>query len=245
MFPMSSITPPAACPVVFGCDAVSFIGSAIGSVLGGITGSNAAAKGAKAAANTQASAADRAIAEQREARLSNEQRQQPFVNAGTSALAQQMALIGLNGTTGQQGAINALLASPEYTTSVRQGEESILANASATGGLRGGNTQNSLAGFRADLVGQLINQQYSRLGGLTSLGQNAAAGVGNAGMSSANSISSLLNQQGAAIAGGQIAAGNAGTNAFNTAIGAGGLLLQSGLLGGNKARIGTPPIAGF
>ncbi|WP_380784016.1 hypothetical protein [Sphingomonas sp. R86520] len=40
------------------------------------------------------------------------------------------------------------------------------------------------------------------LNGLTSLGQNAAAGVGNNAMNSANNIGSLLNQQGAAIAGG-------------------------------------------
>jgi hypothetical protein len=136
---------------------MSFIGNAIGSVLGGITGAKQSAKGAQQAAQTQASAADRAIAEQREARLTNEQRQDPFVKAGTSALAAQMGLIGLNGTAGQQDAISALLTSPEYTTSVRQGEESILQNASATGGLRGGNTQNSLANFRSDLVGGLIN----------------------------------------------------------------------------------------
>jgi len=203
---------------------LSFIGNAIGSVLGGITGAKQSAKGAQNAANTQAAAAQSAIAEQQAARLSNEQRQQPFVNAGTSALAQQMSLIGLNGTAGQQDAISALLASPEYTTSVRQGEEAILSNAAATGGLRGGNTQNSLANFRSDLVGSLINTQYNRLGGLTSLGQNAAAGVGNAGLAVASNIGSLLNQQGAAIAGGQIAKGNVVANNYNTLLQAAGTI---------------------
>ena len=203
---------------------MSFIGNAIGSVLGGITGAKQSAKGAQNAANTQAAAAQSAIAEQQAARLSNEQRQQPFVNAGTSALAQQMSLIGLNGTAGQQDAISALLASPEYTTSVRQGEEAILSNAAATGGLRGGNTQNSLANFRSDLVGSLINTQYNRLGGLTSLGQNAAAGVGNAGLAVASNIGSLLNQQGAAIAGGQIAKGNVVANNYNTLLQAAGTI---------------------
>jgi hypothetical protein len=197
---------------------MSFIGSAIGSVLGGITGATKSAKGAQQAAQLQATAADKAIAAQREFNDANVSRQQPFVNAGTSSLAAQMSLIGLNGTTGQQDAISALLTSPEYTTSVRQGEESILANASATGGLRGGNTQNSLANFRSDLVGNLINQQYNRLGGLTALGQNAAAGVGNAGVATAGNIGDLLSRQGAALAGGQIAAGNAQTNALNGAL---------------------------
>lgn len=197
---------------------MSFIGDAIGSVLGGVTGAKQSAKGAAKAAQTQAAAADRAIAEQRAARLSNEQRQEPFVQAGTTALAQQMGLIGLNGTAAQQDALNALIAGPEYTTSVRQGEEAILANAAATGGLRGGNTQNSLARFRSDLLGNVIGQQYNRLGGLTSLGQNAAAGVGNAGLQVASNIGNLLNQQGAAIAGGQIAKGNVTANTVNQAV---------------------------
>jgi len=195
---------------------LSFIGDAIGSVFGGITGANQSAKGAERAANTQASAAESAIAEQRAARISNEQRQDPFVKAGSSALAQQMSLIGLNGTAQQQDAMNALLTGPEYTTGVRQGEEAILQNAAATGGLRGGNTQNSLANFRSDLLNNVINNQYNRLGGLTSLGQNAAAGVGNAGLATASNISNLLQQQGAAIAGGQIARGNVVGNNFNT-----------------------------
>lgn len=138
---------------------MSFVGDTIGSVLGGITGTKQAAKGAQNAANTQAAAAQNAIAEQQAARLSNEQRQQPFVNAGTSALAQQMSLIGLNGAAGQQGAIDALLASPEYSTAVRQSEQAILANASATGGLRGGNVQNSLATNRQDLFSNLLSQR--------------------------------------------------------------------------------------
>ena len=195
---------------------MSFIGDAIGSVIGGITGASQQANGAQQAANTQASAAERAIAEQREARLSNEQRQDPFVQAGTSALAQQMSLIGLNGTTQQQDALNALLSGPEYTTGVRQGEQAILQNAAATGGLRGGNTQNSLANFRSDLLNSVLTNQYNRLGGLTSLGQNASAGVGNAGIATASNIGDLLQQQGAAIAGGQIARGNVVANNFNT-----------------------------
>ncbi len=128
-----------------------------------------------------------------------------------------MSLLGLNGTADQQTSISALLSSPQYTSGVQQGEEAILANASATGGLRGGNTQNSLSRFRADLLNTTIQNQMQNLGGLTSLGQNAAAGVGNNAMASANSVGSLLNQQGAALAGGQIAKGNQTTNTFNQA----------------------------
>lgn len=224
---------------------MGFIGKAIGSVIGGVTGSAAAAKGAQAAAKTQASAADAAIAEQRAARLSNEQLQDPFVQAGRSSLAQQMSLIGLNGTTNQQTAMDGLLAGPEYTTGVRQGEEAILQNAAATGGLRGGNTQNSLANFRTDLLGTVFANQVNRLGGLTSLGQNAAAGVGNAGIASASGIAGLYQQQGAALAGGQLAAGNSQMAGFNSAIGLGGLLVGSGIFKGKVAPPASRPVVAF
>jgi hypothetical protein len=210
---------------------VGFIGNAIGSVIGGITGASASAKGAQRAAQTQASAAEQAIAEQRAARLDAQNLQDPFVKAGTSALAQQMSLIGLNGTAGQQEAFNALLTSPEYSTAVRQSEDAILANASATGGLRGGNVQNSLATNRQDLFSNLITQQMSRLGGLTSLGQNAAAGVGNNGLASAGAIGDLLQQQAAALAGGQIAKGNVNAQSFNNILKVAGAVTGAGVRG--------------
>ena len=52
------------------------------------------------------------------------------------------------------------------------------------------------AQFRPALLSQLIAEQYNRLGGLSSLGQNAAAGVGNAGLSTANGIGGALQQAG-------------------------------------------------
>jgi len=197
---------------------LSFIGNLVGDVLGGVTGAKQGAKAAGQAAQTQAAAADRAIAEARAARTDAAALQEPFVQAGRSALAQQMALIGLNGTTAQQDAIGALTTSPEYTGAVQQGEEAILANASATGGLRGGNTNNSLARVRGDLLQQLIAQKYNQFGGLVSLGQNAAAGVGNNGLVTAQNIGRQLTEQGEAIAGGQIARGNVTANAINTAV---------------------------
>lgn len=219
---------------------MSFIGSAIGDVLGGITGAKQASKGAQQAAQIQASTAEKAIAEQRAAREANAALQQPFVDAGSKAIAQQMGLIGLNGTAAQQGSINALLTGPEYTTGVRQGEEAILQNAAATGGLRGGNTNNSLANFRAEMLANVFNNQFGRLGAITSLGQNAAAGVGNAGMVSANAVGDLLGQQGNALAGGRIAQGNLVTNAFNNALQIAGAVTGIGGFGGGLKTPSVP-----
>lgn len=140
---------------------------------------------------------------------------QPYVDAGTGALGKQQDLIGIKGAGPQQAAITALQQSPQYTSMLKAGENSILSNASATGGLRGGNTQAALAQFSPSLLAQVINDQYSKLGGLTSIGQNAAAGVGNAGMTTANGVGAALQQQGAAIAGGDLAAGKAQAAMWN------------------------------
>jgi hypothetical protein len=70
------------------------------------------------------------------------------------------------------------------------------------------------------LLSSLIEQQYNRLGGLTSLGQNAAAGVGNAGMSTGANISNLLGRQGQAQAGGILGQQGAMTGGINQAFGA-------------------------
>lgn len=211
---------------------MSAIGKVIGKVVGGITGASQAADAASAAAGTQAASAQAGIDEQRRQFDALRASQQAFMDAGYGALGQQSALVGLNGTGAQQSAIDSIAASPAFMAARQQGENSILQNASATGGLRGGNTQAALGQFSPALLSAFINDQYGRLGGLTGLGQNAAAGVGNAGLATGNNIAQLLQQQGAAQAGGQLAQGGVGRQAF-------GDLLQIGQLaiGAKKAGI--------
>ena len=95
----------------------------------------------------------------------------------------------------------------------------MLQNASATGGLRGGNTQSALMQFRPDLLAQVINDQYSKLGGLTQIGQASAAGQASAGMQNASNIGALLADRGAALAGGQLAKGSVARNTFGDVLG--------------------------
>jgi len=102
------------------------------------------------------------------------------------------------GAQAQQQAISQLEQSPTFQALARQGEEGILQNASATGGLRGGNVQGALAQFRPALLNQQIQQQLSTLGGISSLGQNAAAGVGNAGMQTGQNVGALMQDTGQA-----------------------------------------------
>jgi hypothetical protein len=198
---------------------MSFVGKAIGSVVGGITGAKQAGKAAEAAAATQAAAAQAGIDEQKRQFDKLVELMSPYVTAGTGAMAEQQALIGLKGQEAQAAAVAQQEQSPIFQALTQQGENAILQNASATGGLRGGNVQAALSQFRPQVLNSLIEQQYNRLGGFTRTGQAAAAGQAEQGMASADSISNLLANQGAATAGGQIAKGNVGRQAFGDILG--------------------------
>lgn len=121
----------------------------------------------------------------------------PYAQAGADALSQMQTLMGMGSPEDQAAAIAAIEGGPQMQAMVEQGENAILANASATGGLRGGNTQGALAQFRPQVLNQLINQRMSQLGGLVSMGQGAAQGVGNANaaatMAGANMWNALPN----------------------------------------------------
>lgn len=199
-----------------------------------LVGSAITADAAGDAADTQAAAAREGSAEQ--ARQFNAMRQllAPYREGGEEALDAQRALIGLAGPKAQRQAIGRLEESAQFQALQQQGEEAILQNASATGGLRGGNTQAALAQFRPQMLSNLINQQYQNLGGLTSIGQNAAAMTGNAGMQTAANQANLLNQAAAASAGGQIAQANIAAQGLGNLAGLGAIYLNRPQGGGGK-----------
>lgn len=194
------------------------VAAAVGgaALVGGIYSANAQSKAIRSAADTQSSAALAGIDQQNQRFAAVQKLLEPYANAGVSALNDQQALIGQSGSDAQQAAIAKLQQSPYFTSMLKQGENSIIANASATGNLRGGNTQAALAQYSPTLLAQTINDQYNKLGGLISVGQNAAAGTGNAGMSTGAGISNLLQQQGAALAGGELGAAKANIQMFSS-----------------------------
>lgn len=185
-------------------------------------------KAAQTAADAQGEASDAAIQQQNKQFEALQALLKPYTQAGTSALGAQQNLLGLNGAAAQQSAIGGIESGPLFSSLKQQGENSILQNASATGGLRGGNTQAALGQFSPQLLNQLVQQQYSNLGGLTSIGQNAAAGVGNAGMNNANQVSQLLQSQGAAQAGSALAAGQANSQLYGSLAKLGGSYFGGG-----------------
>jgi len=168
--------------------ATAIIGSA---VVGAAVSSRSASKAAKA----QQEASGASIDEQRAQFEAMQRTLKPYVDAGTPALRQiasfsdvaqpalneQQALIGMFGAEAQQQAINKIEQSPLYLEQVRQGENAILQQASATGGLRGGNIQAALAQFRPAVLSQMIENQYSKLGGMAEFGGQAAQNLATMG----------------------------------------------------------------
>lgn len=180
-------------------------------LLGGMMQADAASD----AAGIQAGAAGAGIEEQRRQFDALQALLKPYTEAGLPALKQQQAFLGLQGPEAEQAAIERIRGGETFQALAQQGEEALLQRASATGGLRGGNIQGALAQFRPQLLSNLIEQQYGRLGGMTSLGQQSAAGVGTAGMQTGTNVANLLAQQGAARAGGELGEAKAFGGLFN------------------------------
>ena len=189
-----------------------------------LSGKNAAERATAA----QVGAANQGIATQRTAQEQAQALMQPYLDAGTPALQglqpyatagapalqQQQAAIGLQGPEAQQAYIDQLEQSPYMQAMMEQGENALLQNASATGGLRGGNTQQALMEMRPELMQKYMDQQYSRLGGISQagmqpqgniaqMGQASAAGQASGALQTGANIAGLQGQIGASVAGGQ------------------------------------------
>jgi hypothetical protein len=139
-----------------------------------------------------------------------------YINAGEQAAQVQRDLAGINGPDAQQAAIDNVESNPLFQSLIKKGENAILQNRAATGGLRGGNIQAQLTQYRPEMLSRELDRQYGRLGGLAStglgtaqnvaqLGQAAGAGQAAAGIQTGASVAGLMGDRGAALAGGALA----------------------------------------
>lgn len=159
----------------------------------------------------------------------------PYAEGGEKSFAASLDLLGL-GDGSQQDAINNLTNQDYFKTLVSQGEDALLQNASATGGLRGGNTQAALAQFRPSMISQLVQQQLNNLGGITATGLQGAGTLAGASQNYANNIGNMQMQIGSATANRQLAKSQEG-GGFGSLLGTG--LQIAGLAGG----LGWAPFA--
>lgn len=173
--------------------------------------------------------------------INQQQLMAPFVNAGISATEQERELLGTLGGDRQQAAVAAIQQSPQFQAMLREGENSILANGSATGGLRGGNVQAALAKFSPMLLASTINDRLNQLRGVSAAGQNAGLGLGTMASNAGNTQAQILQSLGQASQRNtqmQMGANNQMANSI-----AGGLGMWGGL--GDRAYTNSGPPSGY
>lgn len=195
--------------------------SAIGNIVGQITGTTQAANAAQSAAQTEANAANYAANLQNQQFQTTQANLAPYMNVGTQALPQYLNLLGL-GSQGTAGIQSALSNMPGYQFSLQQGLKAAANNAAGSGLNLSGAQQKGLANYATGLAQNNYNTYLSNLQNAVGTGQNAAAGLSSAGMTTAQNVGNLATSGASATAAGQIAGGNAQTNLINS-------LLQTGL----------------
>ena len=249
---------------------MSFITNAVGSLIGSLTGANQQAQAAQSAAQTQANAANYAANLQQQQFATNQANLSPYMSIGTAALPQLLQSLGYQGQYGANGNLTGLSGqgfqfnpsnlaqTPGYQFTLQQGLNAVNNATSATGQTGSGAQAKGLANYATGLAQNTYNQQYqnalttyqqnaSTLGSLLSTGQNAAAGLGSMGMQNAQSVGNTLQGGANATAAGQIAAGNATSNALNGAmqLGLGGAGIYSLLKKGGLFDAGTGAATGI
>ena len=120
----------------------------------------------------------------------------PFREAGIGALGQQQALLGLSGVDAQQTAFAGLESSPGQKFLRDRAQRNLVRNASAIGGLGGGNVRSALVEQGVGFAQQDIQNQFGRLGQLAGQGQAATTSIGQFGAQAAGNIQQGLNQVG-------------------------------------------------
>lgn len=197
-----------------------------------------ASEAQKDAADTAADASNRStdlsIAENQRQFDALQELMKPYIEAGSSALTQQQALIGLGGPEAEKEAIAGITRSPTYNSIVEQGEDAILQNASATGGLRGGNVQRTLSEYRPAILQKMLDDRFNKLGVISSAGQASAVGQGNAGMQVASNTSNILDANATNIGNAALFAGNATSQMWGDVAGSVGTVA-----GMSKGKFGT------
>jgi hypothetical protein len=225
-----------------------------------LLGSGISALGASSAASTQANAADQASAVQLQMFNQTQANEAPYLAAGGNALAALLKGEGLGaGTNGSgTGPLNApfnpgdLTKTPGYQFTLQQGEQAMLDQQSAVGGVAGGNSLKALTGYAEGLANTTYQQQlqdymaqqqqqFGQLQTIAGSGQNAAANLGALSGQAATNIGNNIIGAGNASAAGTIGVTNALTGGISSL---GSNYLLASLLGGGGGGFSTGSIPG-
>lgn len=142
----------------------------------------------------------------------------PWTEGGADAQQALLTLLGLGdgGAQGQSAAITGLKEDPVYQALFGNAVNTTLANASATGGVRGGNVQDALGRVGVDTLGKVYQDRVGSLAGVSGLGLQAVMGLEGLGAENAAAIAALFGKQGDAKAGGILQRGAINNQMVNT-----------------------------
>ena len=143
------------------------------------------------AVDSQLTAQERAINEQRKQLERSQTQFDPYQQSGANALAQQNALLGMGGEAAQQEAFSAFGDSPGQKFLRDRQEKALLRNSAAMGGLGGGNVRTALQEQAAGIAAQDYNNQFNRLGNLAGQGLSATSADAQLGSSAASNIANI------------------------------------------------------
>jgi hypothetical protein len=138
------------------------------------------------AANAEVAGRREAIGEARRQFDLNRADLAPRIEAEQSALEQLLRFLGVRGADAEREAIEGFQESPGQAFLRKRQERALVRNASATGGLRGGNILTALQEQANDIASTQLGDRMSRLAGVAS-GNTAVAGA-NIGTNLTNSI---------------------------------------------------------
>lgn len=169
------------------------VGTAAVTVIGGAVAGNQAKKGAQGAANAQERANQLAIEEQRRQYDLTRGDLMPYMEYGQQAIPALQRLMS--------GDYSGFENSPDYLWTTQQGIGRLDDSAASRGSLFSGGHQKDLVQFNQGNASQFLNNYWNRLTNQAASGQNAAAGLGGIGQSTANAIGSAYGNIGNAQAG--------------------------------------------
>lgn len=173
------------------------VAAAVGAtaVVGGIASSamSASAAGDAADAQSQAAANNLQLAQKQYDTMQGQI--SPYLAAGQTGMTGYEDLLGANGADAQGAQINQIKSGAQYQGNMQTANENILANASATGGLRGSNVSNTLANTSIGTLNGLITQRLAGYNQLMGNGLNAISGSQAASNSLQAGSTNANNQQ--------------------------------------------------
>ena len=185
---------------------------------GGLVGNYISSKGKQKAAAAQSAAIQGAAGQSAQTQMDmysqGQQAVQPYQQAGQEALQGYQNLMT---PEGQSQFATDYTSGPMYQMMQSQAEDATLRNASATGGLRTGQSNVALSTIAPQLINQAYNQQMQGYGTLMNQGYNSASQTAGLATGVGSSVGNTQYQGGVSASQPQYAANTAMTDFYGNA----------------------------